>query len=59
MTAPARPEGTAPGARSGGPDGGTPYAVELHGITKRLPGEVANREIELRVARAELHAIVR
>ena len=33
-------------------------AVELRGITKRFPGVVANRDIELRVARGEVHAIV-
>ena len=27
-----------------------PYAVELRGITKRFPGVVANRDIELRTA---------
>jgi simple sugar transport system ATP-binding protein len=32
--------------------------VELHGITKRFPGVVANRDIELRVRRGEVHAIV-
>jgi general nucleoside transport system ATP-binding protein len=41
---------------------GTPadeaYAVELRGITKRFPGVVANRDIELRVRRGEVHAIV-
>src|SRR4051794_9192666 len=40
------------------PAGGVPYAVELRGITKRFPGVVANRNIELRVARGEVHAIV-
>ncbi|WP_448626942.1 ABC transporter ATP-binding protein [Geodermatophilus sp. URMC 64] len=40
-----------------GPDG-VPYAVELRGITKRFPGVVANRDIELRVRRGEVHAIV-
>jgi general nucleoside transport system ATP-binding protein len=35
-----------------------PYAVELRGITKRFPGVVANRDIELRVRRGEVHAIV-
>ena len=35
-----------------------PHAVELRGITKRFPGVVANRDIELRVARGEVHAIV-
>ncbi|MBN1093887.1 ABC transporter ATP-binding protein [Blastococcus sp. TML/M2B] len=38
--------------------GDTPYAVELRGITKRFPGVVANRDIELRVRRGEVHAIV-
>src|SRR5689334_7345245 len=37
---------------------GEPYAVELRGITKRFPGVVANKDIELRVARGEVHAIV-
>jgi len=36
----------------------TPLAVELRGITKRFPGVVANKDIELRVARGEVHAIV-
>src|SRR3978361_1134922 len=40
------------------PAEGVPYAVELRGITKRFPGVVANRDIELRVARGEVHAIV-
>jgi ABC-type uncharacterized transport system ATPase subunit len=38
--------------------GGAAYAVELRGITKRFPGVVANRDIELRVRRGEVHAIV-
>ena len=38
--------------------GDAPYAVELRGITKRFPGVVANRDIELRVRRGEVHAIV-
>jgi simple sugar transport system ATP-binding protein len=33
-------------------------AVELRGITKRFPGVVANKDIELRVRRGEVHAIV-
>jgi ABC-type uncharacterized transport system ATPase subunit len=37
---------------------GAPLAVELRGITKRFPGVVANRDIELRVGRGEVHAIV-
>ena len=32
--------------------------VELRGITKRFPWVVANRDIELRVRRGEVHAIV-
>jgi ABC-type uncharacterized transport system ATPase subunit len=35
-----------------------PLAVELRGITKRFPGVVANKDIELRVQRGEVHAIV-
>src|SRR5689334_12981093 len=55
----------APGAPAptGASDGATTnasaaYAVELRGITKRFPGVVANRDIELRVRRGEVHAIV-
>jgi simple sugar transport system ATP-binding protein len=33
-------------------------AIELHGITKRFPGVVANQDIELTVQPASLHAIV-
>src|SRR5947208_639705 len=40
------------------PAAGGPYAVELRGITKRFPGVVANRDIELQVRRGEVHAIV-
>ena len=32
--------------------------VELHGITKRFPGVVANKDIELTVRRGTVHAIV-
>ncbi|ADU47730.1 ABC transporter ATP-binding protein [Intrasporangium calvum] len=32
--------------------------VELHGITKRFPGVVANKDIELTVHRGTVHAIV-
>jgi ABC-type uncharacterized transport system ATPase subunit len=46
--------GSPPVAQAG--DGA--YAVELRGITKRFPGVVANRDIELRVRRGEVHAIV-
>ena len=41
-----------------GPDGGENIAVELEGITKQFPGVVANRDIHLRVASAEVHAVV-
>jgi len=43
---------------AGDAGGDAPYAVELRGITKRFPGVVANRDIELRVRRGEVHAIV-
>ncbi|WP_084369958.1 ABC transporter ATP-binding protein [Microbispora sp. ATCC PTA-5024] len=36
----------------------TEPAVELDGITKRFPGVVANRDIHLRVAKGQIHAIV-
>ena len=52
--------GTPSGAEAGSaaPAGDAPLAVELRGITKRFPGVVANRDIELRVRRGEVHAIV-
>ncbi|NLW98846.1 MAG: ABC transporter ATP-binding protein [Actinomycetales bacterium] len=34
------------------------YVVELEGITKRFPGVVANKDIEFRVRRGTVHAIV-
>ena len=37
---------------------GTAPAVELHGITKRFPGVVANKDIEITVRRGTVHAIV-
>ncbi|SFO95474.1 nucleoside ABC transporter ATP-binding protein [Geodermatophilus dictyosporus] len=46
------------GTGAGGAGGEAPLAVELRGITKRFPGVVANRDIELRVRRGEVHAIV-
>ena len=46
-------DGAAPAAPAG-----EAYAVQLRGITKRFPGVVANRDIELRVRRGEVHAIV-
>jgi len=36
----------------------TEPAVELRGITKRFPGVVANRDINMTVARGSVHAIV-
>ncbi|WP_448610173.1 ABC transporter ATP-binding protein [Geodermatophilus sp. URMC 60] len=45
-------------AESSAAAGDVPLAVELRGITKRFPGVVANRDIELRVRRGEVHAIV-
>src|SRR5215203_1002978 len=58
-----RPTMAGAGASGGTPPAGSPaqdapLAVELHGITKRFPGVVANRDIELRVRRGEVHAIV-
>ncbi len=50
------PSGAEPGSTA--PAGSAPLAVELRGITKRFPGVVANRDIELRVRRGEVHAIV-
>ena len=50
------PAGAEPGSTA--PPGDAPLAVELRGITKRFPGVVANRDIELRVRRGEVHAIV-
>jgi ABC-type uncharacterized transport system ATPase subunit len=35
-----------------------PLAIELRGITKRFPGVVANKDINLSVARGEVHAVV-
>jgi general nucleoside transport system ATP-binding protein len=32
--------------------------IELRGITKRFPGVVANRDVNLRVRRGEVHAVV-
>jgi simple sugar transport system ATP-binding protein len=50
---------TGPGpSAAGAAPAGVPWAVELRGITKRFPGVVANRDIELRVRRGEVHAIV-
>ncbi|MGZ4620494.1 MAG: ABC transporter ATP-binding protein, partial [Blastococcus sp.] len=57
MAAPGAPAPTG-GSAGATTNGETPYAVELRGITKRFPGVVANRDIELRVRRGEVHAIV-
>ncbi|HSV66657.1 MAG TPA: ABC transporter ATP-binding protein [Mycobacteriales bacterium] len=40
------------------PVAATAPAVELRGITKRFPGVVANKDVEIRVARGSVHAIV-
>ena len=40
------------------PSGDVPPAVELHGITKRFPGVVANKDIEITVRPGTVHAIV-
>ncbi|MDX6258096.1 MAG: ral nucleoside transport system ATP-binding protein [Frankiales bacterium] len=40
------------------PEAEAPLAVELVGITKRFPGVVANRDINLRVRRGQVHAVV-
>src|SRR3954454_6838190 len=41
-----------------GPPEQAPLAVELAGITKRFPGVVANRDINLAVRQGEVHAVV-
>ncbi|MEU8569299.1 ABC transporter ATP-binding protein [Streptomyces pathocidini] len=38
--------------------GDTAPAVELHGITKRFPGVVANHDIDITVRRGTVHALV-
>ncbi|HST82841.1 MAG TPA: ABC transporter ATP-binding protein [Kineosporiaceae bacterium] len=40
------------------PDPPAPVAVELIGITKRFPGVVANSNVNLRVRRGTVHAVV-
>jgi ABC-type uncharacterized transport system ATPase subunit len=52
------PAGSVAGPPGGSAPDGVPYAVELRGITKRFPGVVANKDIELTVRRGEVHAIV-
>jgi general nucleoside transport system ATP-binding protein len=44
--------------RSWAPPEGSAIAVQLHGITKRFPGVVANDGIELTVRTGTIHAIV-
>ncbi len=46
------------GAPAVGAPSTVPPAVELRGITKRFPGVVANRDVELQVTRGEVHAVV-
>ncbi|MFI5768169.1 ABC transporter ATP-binding protein [Streptomyces sp. NPDC051658] len=36
----------------------SPPAVELHGITKRFPGVVANRDIDITVRKGTVHALI-
>ncbi|MCU1655955.1 MAG: transporter ATP-binding protein, partial [Pseudonocardiales bacterium] len=48
------PAATSPAATSPA----EPPAVELHGITKRFPGVVANSDIDLVVRRGHVHALV-
>ncbi|YAL82612.1 ABC transporter ATP-binding protein [Dermacoccaceae bacterium W4C1] len=48
---------TASQASTAAADGQT-LAVELHGITKRFPGVVANKDIEISVRPGTVHAIV-
>ena len=43
------------GAAVAGP---APAAVELHGITKRFPGVIANDSVDLTVAAGEVHALL-
>ena len=40
------------------PDPAEIPVVELSGVTKRFPGVVANRDVDLRVLRGEVHAVV-
>jgi len=47
-----------PTAPSSSTDPAAPLAVELKGIVKRFPGVVANRDVNLAVRPAEIHAIV-
>jgi simple sugar transport system ATP-binding protein len=44
--------------RPSAPNDSTVPAVELHGITKRFPGVVANKDIEITVRPGTVHAIV-
>ncbi|MCE1180297.1 MAG: ATP-binding cassette domain-containing protein, partial [Micrococcales bacterium] len=38
--------------------GGSEYAVEVEGVTKRFPGVVANKDVTFAVRRGTVHAIV-
>ncbi|WP_262699268.1 MULTISPECIES: ABC transporter ATP-binding protein [Streptomyces] len=51
MKAASPPKGASAGAV-------TDVAVELHGITKRFPGVVANHDIDITVRRGTVHALV-
>ena len=62
-TGPSRRTGASQRAGSSastGPSTGTgsPVAVELSGVTKRFPGVVANRDVDLRVRTGTVHAVV-
>ncbi|WP_405805204.1 ABC transporter ATP-binding protein [Streptomyces sp. NBC_01187] len=46
------------GSAPPGPGEGSGTAVELRGITKRFPGVVANRDIDISVGRGTVHALV-
>ncbi|WP_165985385.1 ABC transporter ATP-binding protein [Streptomyces sp. YIM 98790] len=48
---------SSPAASSAGTGNGSP-AVELRGITKRFPGVVANRDIDITVRRGTVHALI-
>ncbi|MEZ5380265.1 MAG: ABC transporter ATP-binding protein [Microthrixaceae bacterium] len=54
-------EGDAPGLDPGRPlvaSGDTKPAIALSGITKRFPGVVANRDVNLRVDAGSIHALI-
>ena len=37
---------------------GTPYAIEMLNITKRVPGIIANDNITLQLKKGEIHALL-